>query len=226
MQARDWQAGEQLCQMELRPWHSADWAWASGWPWEYNRPVASWAVLGGAQPGDGGKWSLPCVQHVLECTWNTPDSCGPPGSEWAGAHPLWGEAEGYRLGIGTALGHTTSACSHLWGLMKRQGQAVHSGAWQKEDGGGQRLEQQRFRVVTRKSFFNIGTSKFCNMVPREAENPGRFFKTWLLKALASLIWPHNWLTPAQEVELGSSWGPFSWSCGYKAHSFTKNQQSV
>lgn len=68
-----------------------------------------------------------------------------------------------------------------------QDQAVHSGAWQKEDDGGQRLEQQSFRLVTRESVFHIGTNKFCNTVPREAENPGRFFKTWLLKALDSLI---------------------------------------
>lgn len=58
-------------------------------------------------------------------------------------------------------GHLTAACPYLWEGYREDGArlftVVHG---RRMMDGGRKLKQQRFRLVTRKSFFNIRTIKF------------------------------------------------------------------
>lgn len=140
---------------------------------------------------------------MLDCIWNTVQfwapnirkmlinykfSRRPP--QWQGLEHLPHEERLRELGWEKRWlwGHRTAACSYLWGGYgedrARLFTVVHG---RRMTDGGHKLKQQKFRLVTGKSFLNIRTIKFWNMVPREAGNPGRFFKTWLDKALSNLI---------------------------------------
>lgn len=121
---------------------------------------------------------------MLECTWNTPYSYGVPrvSMGWS-TSPM----RGVRLGKGMALGMPNSSLPPPLEAYEKTGPGCSQ--WCLAEGGWWWAEIETTEVQTghKESFFNIRTSKFCNMVPREAENPGRFFKTWLLKALTNLI---------------------------------------
>lgn len=75
-------------------------------------------------------------------------------------------------------GHPTGACPYLQGGYRedraRLLTVVHG---RRMMDSGHKLKQQRLRLVTRESFFTIRTVRFWRVVPSEAGNPGRFFKT-------------------------------------------------
>lgn len=94
---------------------------------------------------------------------------------------------GARLGKGMALGMPNSSLPPPLEAYEKTGPGCSQ--WCLAEGGWWWAEIETTEVQTghKESFFNIRTSKFCHVVPREAENPGRFFKTWLLKALTNLV---------------------------------------
>lgn len=133
----------------------ASWAWASPVPQQWRWLKPSLAVLTRWQSVGCGKVTCSFTGHMLDCTYNTvlptpPDtrkasvkgnefSGGPPG--WSGAIALvqWGEAEGNGLvqpGEEMASGAAEGFPLLTRKISRRWSQAVHSGAWWKDDREG------------------------------------------------------------------------------------------
>lgn len=110
-----WRAA--LLRWSSGPWHTAGWAWASSWAWEYNGPTASQAVSGSTARRSRKVITSPCsarvgvdLEHSLQL-WASTVSMG-----WS-TSPM----RGARLGKGMALGTPNSSLPTPLGAYEKTG---------------------------------------------------------------------------------------------------------